>query len=98
MATQKTSKAQLKLKLIAKKAEAEAKKVAVKSAHKLVKPEEDSTTVSFDQWWMALTKRSVKIRPHLKEIFWADFKSRGCSNKETSQKYYELLDNFGYKY
>ena len=91
-----TSKEQLKLKLKAKEAETKARAVAAKSVHKPTPARDLSKTVSFDQWWMTVSK-NPKVQPYLKEIFWADFKSRGCSKNETSQKYYELLDKFGYK-
>lgn len=96
MATQQTSKEQLRLKLMAKEVEAKAREEAVKSMHKPEAKEDDQKAISFDQWWMSLSKRTT-VRPHLKEIFWADFKARGCTKKETSAKYYEMLDKFGFK-
>lgn len=97
MTNKKTSKEQLKLKLMAKTAEAQVRQDASKTVLKSEpSKKEDKSAISFDQWWMSIAK-SPKIRPHLKEIFWADFKSRGYSKKETSKKYYELLDNFGFK-
>lgn len=97
MIKKKTSQEQLKLKRQAKAAEAQARQEAEKSVRKPVPVKTaDQSAISFDQWWMSVAK-NPKIRPHLKEIFWADFKSRGYSKKETSQKYYELLDNFGFK-
>jgi hypothetical protein len=96
MTVQQTSKEQLKLKLKAKAYEAKAREEAVKSIHKSEVKEDDDTIISYDQWWMSLAKRAP-VRPHLKEIFWANFKARGCTKNETSAKYYEMLDKFGYK-
>jgi hypothetical protein len=50
--------------------------------------------VSFDQWWVMLTKR-MAVRPSLKEILWADFNARGVSKEELSSKYDECLKLFG---
>jgi hypothetical protein len=50
--------------------------------------------VSFDQWWVMLTKR-MTVRPSLKEILWADFNARGVGKEELSSKYDECLKLFG---
>jgi hypothetical protein len=54
----------------------------------------EANTVSFDQWWMMVAHK-VKMRPHLKEILWADFNARGLSRNETEQKYDDTLRIFG---
>jgi len=50
--------------------------------------------VSFDQWWVALSKR-MSLRPSLKEIMWADFRARGLNKEESNAKYDEALKLFG---
>lgn len=57
----------------------------------------DPDKVSYDQWWMMIQKK-VKLRPHLKEVIWADFKARGADKMEAEEKYDELLKMFGYKW
>jgi len=52
------------------------------------------TTVSFDHWWILLNKR-MSLRPHLKEIMWADFNSRGLKKEELVARYDEGLRLFG---
>jgi len=50
--------------------------------------------LSFDHWWVSLNKRST-LRPHMKEIIWADFKARGLDKEELADKYDEGLKLFG---
>jgi len=52
------------------------------------------TVVSFDHWWVILNKR-MSLRPHLKEIMWADFNARGLKKEELAAKYDEGLKLFG---
>ena len=49
---------------------------------------------SFDHWWIMLNKR-MSLRPHLKEIIWADFNARGLKKEEPAVKYDEGLKLFG---
>jgi hypothetical protein len=49
---------------------------------------------SFDHWWIVLNKR-MSLRPHMKEIVWADFNARGLKKEETVAKYEEGLKLFG---
>jgi hypothetical protein len=49
---------------------------------------------SFDHWWIMLNKR-MSLRPHLKEIIWADFNARGLKKEEPVTKYDEGLKLFG---
>lgn len=58
---------------------------------------ESSDKVSFDQWWMIIQKK-VALRPHMKEVVYADFKARGAGKMESEEKYDELLKVFGYKW
>ena len=51
--------------------------------------------ISFDQWWMKINKK-IKLRYHLKEIIWVDFKARGADKMELESKYDEMLKLFGY--
>lgn len=50
--------------------------------------------VSFDEWWILLQKR-MPLRPHMKEIIWADFGARGLKKEELAAKYDEGLKLFG---
>lgn len=50
--------------------------------------------VSFDEWWIMLQKR-LALRPHMKEIIWADFNARGLKKEELVAKYDEGLKLFG---
>lgn len=50
--------------------------------------------VSFDEWWVVLNKR-MSLRPHLKEIIWADFNARGLKKEELVSKFDEGLKLFG---
>jgi hypothetical protein len=50
--------------------------------------------VSFDHWWVVLNRRMV-LRPHLKEIIWADFNARGIKKVDLTAKYEEGLKLFG---
>jgi hypothetical protein len=51
-------------------------------------------SLSFDEWWILLQKRTP-LRPHLKEIIWADFNARGLKKQELATKYDEGLKLFG---
>lgn len=53
--------------------------------------------ITYEQWWMIINKK-IKLRHHLKEIIWADFKARGAGKMESEAKYDELLKVFGYKW
>jgi len=50
--------------------------------------------ISFDQWWVIMSQ-GRKIRFSMKEILWADFKSRGLSDKEEQARYDNALKIFG---
>ena len=50
--------------------------------------------ISFDQWWM-MANSSGKMRAHLKEVLFADFKARGLSKLETKARYDDALKVFG---
>jgi hypothetical protein len=50
--------------------------------------------LSFDHWWILLNMR-MSLKPHLKEILWAEFRSRGLKKVETAAKYDEGLKLFG---
>jgi hypothetical protein len=67
----------------------------VKETYVLPTPAIAADTVSFDQWWMMIA-RKITLRPHLKEIIWADFNARGLSKNETEKKYDDTLKVFGY--
>jgi len=58
-----------------------------------LRPESDKN-VSFDEWWIVLNKR-MSLRPHLKEIIWADFNARGLKKEELTTKYDDGLKLFG---
>lgn len=60
-------------------------------AKPLVQPE---SKLSFDEWWIMLNKR-MPLKPHLKEIIWADFNARGLKKEELAAKYDEGLKLFG---
>lgn len=51
--------------------------------------------VSFSSWYH---QRSSKIpKQHMKEILWADFKSRGLKKEETMEAYDKALKLYGIK-
>lgn len=53
-------------------------------------------TIGFDIWWVTVSK-ALNLQAHIKEIVWADFKSRGLKKEEPVAKYNEALRLFGYK-
>ena len=55
-----------------------------------------STKISFNNWWMKLIKKRPEIKPHMKEIIWADFKARKLTEKEEPAKYDEAMKLFGW--
>lgn len=57
-------------------------------------PGQDVEKVSFDQWWMMLNGKK-KRRSSLKEVLWAEFKSRGLSKEEAVEAYDNALRLFG---
>lgn len=57
-------------------------------------PGQDVKKVAFDQWWMMLNGKK-KLRPSLKEVLWAEFKSRGLSKEESVEAYDNALKLFG---
>jgi hypothetical protein len=64
----------------------------------VIQPEgEDQNTMSYDQWWMLAQARKL-LRPHMKEVIWADMRARGLDKKETQEKYDQALRLFGYKW
>jgi acetyl-CoA carboxylase alpha subunit len=85
-----------KIKEMEDKARAEA--MAAADEVVMVQPEgEDQDTMSFDQWWM-LSQARKPLRPHMKEIVWADMKARGLSKKEPQAKYDAAMRLFGYSW
>lgn len=50
--------------------------------------------LSFDQWWMLL-QNERPIRPHMKEILWADFKAQGLGKNAAKEQYDAALVRFG---
>jgi hypothetical protein len=52
--------------------------------------------MTFDGWWMQLTKKRPDIKPHMKEIIWADFRARKLTDKETLFVYNDALKKFGW--
>lgn len=52
------------------------------------------SVISFDSWWMLLSKQR-KLKPHLKEIIWADFQARGLTDYAPKTQYDEALVKFG---
>ena len=58
-----------------------------------VSPKSDDK-LSFDHWWILLNKKRT-LRPHLKEIVWADFNARGLGKEEVGARYDEGLKLFG---
>lgn len=78
-----------------KKAE---KKAKMSKSAVVVVPVEASTetTISFDVWWVA-TAKALNLQAYIKEIVWADFKSRDLKKEEPVVKYNEALRLFGYK-
>jgi acetyl-CoA carboxylase alpha subunit len=85
-----------KIKEMEDKARAEA--MAAADEVVMIQPEgEDQSLMSYDQWWM-LAQARKPLRPHMKEIIWADMRARGCSKKETQAKYDEAMRLFGYSW
>lgn len=54
----------------------------------------NASDLSFDQWWMMLTSERP-MRPHMKEILWAEFKARGLKKNASKAEYDEALKKFG---
>ena len=71
-----------------------------KRRQKKAKPRERKTPserLSFEQYWMLLTRRKPELKAWLKEIIWADFKARGLSDSELLSTYDDALEKFGIK-
>ena len=92
----KSKKDQLLLKKQIKAAESRKREQSMESAPavKVVKGDDGKPKVSFDQWWMMVSK-SPKLKVWMKEIIMADFKSRGLSKEEPKESYDEALKLFG---
>ena len=78
--------------------EKEKRETAIKKAEKVapkIKPEQPAG-VLFKLWWVDVSKR-LNLKPYLKEIVWADFKSRGLGKREPKEKYDQAMAKFGYK-
>ena len=85
------------------------KKVLSKPAPVEVKPtpvekpvEVKPTLVSFTSWWLKMQRKREKVGKkrvpdYFKEIVWADFDSRGGKKEETTERYNELFELFGYE-
>jgi len=76
------------------KARQDALATAAKSVPSVLEVEAAPTTVSFDQWWMMVNSK-ISLKPYMKEIIAVDFKSRGLSKNETSEKFDATLRIFG---
>jgi len=57
--------------------------------------EAPADALSFDQWWMMI-QNEKPLRPHLKEILWADFKAQGLGKHANKDAYDKALKVFGY--
>lgn len=92
----KIKKTDPELKRKIKEAEAKKREEAMASVEvTLVAPADQAVEkVSFDQWWMMLNGK-MKLRPHMKEIIWADMKARGLSKSEAAEAYDKALKLFG---
>ena len=97
MSKQKREDYEMKRKI--KAMEDQARSEAMASAPvKMIQPDgENQGKMSFDQWWM-LSQGRMKLRPHLKEIIWADMQSRGLAKQEPQEKYDAALRLFGYSW
>ena len=51
--------------------------------------------ISFESWYHARMARFPKY--HMKEIIWADFKSRKLSEEEKAEDYDKALERYGIK-
>ena len=51
--------------------------------------------VHFDAWWSTLAKER-KFPAHLKEVIWADFRSRGIKMTDSKINFEAALTQFGY--
>ena len=54
----------------------------------------NASDLSFDQWWMMLMNERP-LRAHMKEIIWAEFKSRGLQKTGFKEEYDAALKKFG---
>ena len=96
--SRKNNREDLEMKRKIKEMENQARVDAMASASfTVVETENKEEQMSYDQWWMMAQGRQ-KMRPHLKEVIWADMKARGLSKKETKNKYDEALRLFGYSW
>lgn len=95
----KNKKADIELKRKIKEMEDKARAEAMSnSSYTVIKEEkQEEAQLSYDQWWMIAQSRA-KMRPHMKEIIWAEMKSRGLSKNETMSKYDKALRLFGYSW
>ena len=56
------------------------------------------------KWYQSLQatcskiNKKVSLRPHMKEVLFADFKARGAGKMELEERYDELMRIFGYKW
>ena len=53
-------------------------------------------SISFDLWWNE-TNKKLNQPAHVKEIVWAEFKSRGLKKEDLPSKYDIAIVLFGYK-
>ena len=67
------------------------------AAGKAVAAEVAAEQLSFDQWWMTMSKK-LKLLGHMKEILQADFAARGLTKNETKHKFDNAMKLFGYKW
>lgn len=82
-------KSDLELLQAVKKQEAELRKVGQKQEPAV------SDVVNFDAWWSEMAKVK-KLAIHIKEIVWADFKSRGLKRCDSKAAFEAALKAFGY--
>jgi len=52
--------------------------------------------LDFEIWWKSIAE-TLKLKPHMKEIVWADFKSRGLKRYATLEAFNSAMRLFGYE-
>lgn len=92
----KIKKTDPELKRKIKEIEAKQREEAMASAEITIVPPagQDAEKISFDQWWMLLNGK-MKLRPHMKEVIWADMKARGLTKMESAEAFDKALKLFG---
>lgn len=92
--TERRKRKKIDMELRAKIKEMESKKREEQAQNTTITSQEQ--TISFDQWWMGAS-RKLKLKYHMKEIIWADFKARGLKRNEKRERFDEACGLFGYK-